>query len=268
MRLSVSTIFPGMDPYLEAPGFWQGIHDALIVYARDYLQPLVRPRFVASIGHRVYLDMPERHIVPDVTVRRAPRGRTQPNPKAVLQMDEPIVVRAQPTEVSEPLIEILDLEDSQRIVTVIEIVSPTNKRPGPGRHSYRTKQREVLSSTANLVEIDLLRKGRHTVAVPLTLANDAQHFDYLVCVNRAQGKRDLFDLYPRRLPECLPRIRVPLTGQHPDVRLDLQAVLCHAYDAACYRDVVNYSRPCRPRLSPEDQAWANELICQAGLHTD
>ena len=62
----------------------------------------------------------------------------------------------------------------------------------------------------------------------------------------------------------LPRILVPLAGDDPDVRLEIQAVLNQTYDAGSFRDRIDYRKPCTPPLPPEDQAWADELIRQAG----
>ena len=56
----MSMIFPGMDPYLESPLLWPGVHTSLIVYFRDQLQPLLRPRYLATIEERVYLERPAR----------------------------------------------------------------------------------------------------------------------------------------------------------------------------------------------------------------
>src|SRR5438309_1293272 len=54
-----------------------------------------------------------------------------------------------------------------RVVTVIEVVSPANKAAGSRVHqTYLRKQADVLASDANLVEIDLLRRGTHVLAVP------------------------------------------------------------------------------------------------------
>ena len=79
-----------------------------------------------------------------------------------------------------------------------------------------------------------------------------------VSVNRSGGLRDLFGLYPRRLSEKLPRVRIPLAPGDRDAVLDLQAVLERTYEDGAYRDRINYSRPCQPPLSAPDQAWANE----------
>jgi hypothetical protein len=127
------------------------------------------------------------------------------------------------------------------------------------------KQREV-QSTSHLVEIDLLRTGAHVLAVPEWLARNSGAYHYLVSVNRAAGLRDRYELYLRRLPDRLPRIRVPLADGDPDVVLDVQAVVEQVYEAGRYRLRIDYSAPCRPPLSPEDQAWADEQIQRAQQH--
>ncbi len=163
----------------------------------------------------------------------------------------------------EAYLNILDLECNQTVVTVIEIVSPSDKYAGPGRESYVQKQREVRQSAAHLVEIDLLRAGPHVLAVPEFQARSRGPYDYLACVNRAWGVRDEFEPYRRRLRERLPRLRVPLAGDDPDVVLDVQAVLAQTHEAGAYDDRINYNAPCVPPLLPEDQEWANQLIRQA-----
>ena len=159
---------------------------------------------------------------------------------------------------------IRDRQSGQRIVTVLAVVSPTNKYAGPGRESYVAKQTEVRQSATHLVEIDLLRIGSHVVAVPEWAARPHGPYDYLVCVNRAEGLRDRFSLYPRRLRERLPRIRLPLAAPDPDVVLDIPAVLARTYEAGGYAERLNYAAPCVPPLAPADQAWADAIIRRAG----
>jgi hypothetical protein len=256
-------IFPGMDPYLEKPNLWLGLHTSLIVYFRNQLQPLLRPRYIASIEERVFLEGAARERVPDVWIKRRRKPRTLAASKLlVIDADNPVVVKDPIVEVHQRYLAILDNENEQAIVTVIELVSPSNKYEGSGRDSYLAK-REIRESTTHLVEIDLLRTGHHVLAVSESLAREHGPYDYLACVNRAVGERDEFDLYPRTLRERLPRIRVPLSGRDHDVVLDVQAALEQAYEDACYDDRIDYTKPCRPRLSPEDQAWANQLIRKA-----
>jgi hypothetical protein len=258
----MSMIFPGMDPYLELPARWSGVHTALIVYIRDQLQPRLRPRYVAAIEERVYLDIPERLFGPDVRVQRA--RPDAPGPAVALaECDAPVRVRVALEDVHEAYLTILDRQADERVVTVIEVLSPTNKYAGPGRVSYLTKQQEIVQSSSHLVEIDLLRAGPHALAVPEHIARTRAEYDYLVCVNRAQDPRTEFELYPTRLRERLPRLRVPLSGDDPEVPLDLQAVVAQVYEAGAYADRVRYDRPCVPALGEADQAWAYERIAAA-----
>jgi hypothetical protein len=258
----VSMIFPGMDPYLEDPQLWPDVHTSLIVYIRDYLQPLLRPRYLAGIEKRVYLEGQSRDIIPDVHLkRRSPAEK--PTATATALADEPDLVGHPDMEIQEPYLAIMDRQTGRTVVAVIEVISPTNKYAGPGRESYVDKQGEVRRSQAHLVEIDLLRAGPHVAAVPESMARARGAYDYVVCVNRAWGGRAEFELYRRRVRERLPRIRIPLAGDDPDVVLDLQTVLNHTYEAADYGDQINYLAPCVPPLTPADQEWANQLIRQA-----
>ncbi len=255
----MSMIFPGMDPYLENPQIWRSVHSRLMVYVADHLQPRLQPRYVATIEERVYVEGAGRAIYPDVWIEQSKRPRRS-GAAAVAEVEEPLVVRASAPEIRETYIEILDLSTNQRVVTVIEIVSPAHKVSGPGRDLYLSKQQEILRSHVHLVEIDLLRAGPHVLAVPPTPLDGRKSFEYLVCVNRAIPPRLDYELYPHRLREPLPRFGIPLADEDPDVALDLQAVVVQAYDAGAYRQRIDYSRSCQPLLSAEDQAWANELV--------
>ena len=173
----MSMIFPGMDPYLEDPQIWPGVHASFVVYLRDHLLPSLRPRYIAAVEERVYVEGPDREIIPDVWLRQmypqAPVAAT-----AVADEDAPVVVEVEPLEIHEPYVTILDSRSGKRVVTVIEVVSPSNKYAGPGRRSYVAKQQEVLTSDTHLVEIDLLsrrvrmclqsRKPLHAAKVPTT----------------------------------------------------------------------------------------------------
>jgi hypothetical protein len=264
--LVMSMIFPGMDPYLEDPQLWPSIHSRLIVYLADSLELQLGPRYTASLEERVYVEGPDHTISPDVWIKKRPS--VGPNGGvAVLEPEAPVEYVAHVGEVHESFVAILDRQTKERIVTVIEVVSPTNKYAGPGRDSYVTKQREVLASQAHLIEIDLLRKGPHVLAVP-EIARDQYPCDYLISINRAVGRRARFQFYPKRLCDRLPRIAIPLAEPDTDGVLELQALLEKTYEAGGYRRRLRYERPCSPPLSPEDQAWADELIRQAAATKD
>lgn len=264
-------IFPGMDPYLEAAKIFPGIHGPMITYMRDQISAGIRPRYIASVGERVYVESQtggsrnstDRAIIPDVWVREtgaAQRadGGVMVAEKTTTELDEPVVVDAPDLEIRQPFIEILDRESNMKVVTVIELVSPDNKYAGPGRDSYVRKQVEVIHSDAHLVEIDLLRRGPHVVAVHEYLTAGRWDYDYLICVHRAGTWK--YEVYARSLSQPLPRIRIPLAGDDPDVRLDIRAALEKAYDAGSYDQRIDYTQPCQPPLSEARQAWVRELV--------
>ncbi len=259
--------FPGMDPYLEAPALWPGVHQRLITYIADALQPELRPRYHARIGERLYVVQTAHTLYPDVTLVERPVRETlvidRPQMDFVAQdepdeRDEPVRVAVEPTEVREPYVEIVHT-DGGEVVTVIEVLSPANKAPGEGHQLYRRKQQEVLGSDAHLVEIDLLSEGLPTVTVPEVLRAGIEPHRYLVCVNRASNRFE-FELYPVPLPRRLPRVGVPLLQPDDDVVLNLPAIFDVCYDNGGYADFVDYGRPPLVPLTDEEAAWMDQLF--------
>ena len=260
--------FPGMDPWLEDACIWQGVHNAFIVYAAEALQALIRPRFVAAVEARVYIATVGRNIVPDVILRHGPRGRVPGAAPALLEPDEALVLEHVDDEIEEAYIEILDLETNQEVVTVIEVLSPSNKIRGEGQDLYLTKQQEVLCSNVSLVEIDLLRSGPHVLGVPESEVVPIGVYDYLVAISRSWDRAKRSFIYARTIRERLPRIPIPLRSTDPAPTLDLQVLLERVYDAGAFDDRLDYSKPCIPRLRPDDEGWAQERITdwQAARH--
>ncbi|MEX2173304.1 MAG: DUF4058 family protein [Pirellulaceae bacterium] len=255
--------FPGMDPWLEDPALWPGVHQRFITYIADTLQPLLGRRYVAAVEERVYVASSGRTIVPDVSVRSSPRPSPRPPATAVVEADVATIVEFQTDdEVTEGYIQIIDLNTNEEVVTVIEVLSPTNKESGEGRYEYLAKQREVLESQANLVEIDCLRMAPCVVSVPQGDVLGAGRFDYLTAVSRAIERKKRSYFYARTLRQRLPRVAIPLRATDQDVTLDLQDVIDRIYAAGMYADRLYYDRPCQPPLRPEDEVWTRERIRQ------
>jgi hypothetical protein len=147
----------------------------------------------------------------------------------------------------------LEVRDRVRreLVTVIELLSPSNKRSGDNREQYRAERRELLRSPAHLVEIDLLRGW-----APMPQEGRPE-CDYSVLVSRAE-KRRAADFWPIRLRDRLPVIPVPLRSPDAAVPVDLQEALHRAYDGPGYENFI-YSGEPEPPLSPSDLAWARQL---------
>ncbi len=246
--------FPGMNPYLEQPDVWNDFHLTLIPVVRELLLPQVRPAYFIRLDEHLYIHEPSeadrRFVVRgDRNVTREPAGGIPATSAAVI--DAPVRGRVPvPDYERHPYLEVRDRE-SEEVVTVIELLSPSNKTPGKDRDHYLAKRDEILWSGAHLVEIDLLRAGRRPPVEGLPPCA------YYVMVSRAEPRPEV-ELWPIGLREPLPLVPVPLRDPHPDARLDLQAALHRAYDSGGY-DFI-YRHPLEPSLSPDDNAWAAQFV--------
>jgi hypothetical protein len=141
---------------------------------------------------------------------------------------------------------------SRDLVTVIELLSPTNKRSGEYREQYLAKRSSLLKSLVHLVEIDLLRGG------PPMPAWNRPDCDYSIFVSRSE-RRPWADFWPVGLRDPLPTVRVPLRAGDEDARLDLRAILDRVYDESGYQFYL-YEREPDPPLTHDDADWARTLI--------
>jgi hypothetical protein len=233
------------------------MHARLIVAIANQLQPKVDPRYIASVEERVFISGPQRRL-PDVWIQKVPTAEGA-TPLPEFDSDTAVIVEVENLEIHETRVEILDSYNAMKLIALIEVVSPTNKMAGPGRVSYKAKQTETLARECHLIEIDLLRRGRHVLCIPEWRVKPLNPFDYLCCVS-PWPTRNRFALYPRTLRERLPRMKIPLAGDDPDTVLDLQSALEQVYVEGRYGRRIRYHDKCKPRLSPRDQTWANETI--------
>jgi hypothetical protein len=265
---SMLSPFPGMDPYLEAPRFWPGFHNILITDIVGVLNAGLPSNFAANAEERVYILPPRHAIIPDVAVSRivglpAPlaSGRT-----ATLEPDTTHgVLVARPERESEMFVEIRSVKDWNEIVTIIEVLSPTNKTANSeGMDAYLDKQADVLESKTNLLEIDLLRGGTYSAAAPYEFLRARGSWDHLVCLHRS-AQRYHYEYWFNRLRDALPTVMVPLTPDYPDFELDLQAVFTQAYDTGPYKRLVDYHENPLIPLDDETAIWADALLQERGL---
>jgi Protein of unknown function (DUF4058) len=259
--------FPGMDPYLEA--HWRDVHARLIVYACDALQGALPKSLRARVEESVLLETPQglgdHPLFPDVRVIEYTSKRGQKTrPESSVAVAEPLIVKADPDPVTEPFIQIIDRESGNRVVTVIEFLSPSNKSPGPNREQYLRKQREICSSDSNFVEIDLNRFGTHTLAFPLFHLKPPGRTAYMGCVRRVTKPGEA-EVYMMPLWEHLPVIKIPLRPGDDDVPLHLQALVDQCYRNGGYEGTLNYAVDPDPPLFGADQEWAEERLHELGL---
>ncbi len=263
--------FPGMDPYLENRLIFPDFHDGFIAYLREAIQPGLPEPYYAALGRRAWVEISERFVGPDVNVV-APRKHRHPSRAQIssietvtMEVTPPVVVTVPHDEQSETTIEIyIGRGSDRRLVTAIEVLSPINKHPGEkGRDLYLRKQAELLDSQCHLVEIDLLRGGTHTTAVPEDrLKQKVRKFDYHVCTHRFDHFED-FLIYPIQLAEPLPTISIPLLPGDGEVPVSLQQVFERTYAAGPYHREIDYSETVPlPNLTTEQMQWVKERVGQ------
>jgi len=250
--------FPGMNPYLEQEEVWHDFHQSFVPALREVLAEQVRPRYLVKLEEQLFI-----HELP--ADERRFLGRADVSLTAVEKAGGEIGL-AEPAAAPSygRLVEAVDIERSAYIeirqrqglelVTVIEVLSPSNKQAGGDRDQYLAKRRQLLSSATHLVEIDLLRGGAR---MPLDGLPDC---DYCVTVSRAE-ERPRVGIWPIGLPERLPNIPIPLKAPDADVTVDLQSLLQRVYDAAGYADYIYNGKP-KPSLTGEAATWAQQFISQ------
>lgn len=246
--------FPGMDPYLEQAGVWSQVHTELIVDIRRFLTPILRPKYRVDMEQRNYLAVaPPDDLVgePDVIISVDNPSLTAPT-TAMTSVVPLVGVLPVPEEIKERYLEIRSV-DTREVVTVIEILSPVNKRAGEGREQYEEKRKEILGSRTHLIEIDLLRAGR---AMPMTVSEENH---YRIVVSRARW-RPSADFYLFSVRQPIPDIPVPLLRGDAEPVIKLNQILHELYDQSGYDMDIDYAKtPPAPTFSKADAEWIRAL---------
>jgi hypothetical protein len=239
--------FPGMNPYLENPELWSAVHNRLIIAMADDLVDRLGENYRVEIEKRTYFSSDESVLVgiPDVAVLT---GKTAEPTSSVASVSLPV----QPEQVTVPVAEevnerYLEIRDvaTGTVVTVIELLSPKNKRLGEGRL--------VLASATHLVEIDLLRGGK---PFPIRSENLG---DYRILICRGD-RRPTGELYAFGLRQPIPPVPIPLMLGEVEPILELQPLLDRVYEKGRYYLAIDYKKPPQPPLSEEDARWAEMLL--------
>ncbi len=261
------SFFPGMDPFIESQK-WEDFHTRFITVVGDALVSAVRPRYVVEVERRIYLEThdpstPVQTFVADAALIK--KGRPASQSVASSAGGVAILTEAQ----VEPKTCLLPFMEEHRetfvtirrgapseVITVIELLSPTNKRKGTDGHQlYSEKSAALLKTKAHFVELDLLRGGERT------LVSEPPVGDYFAMVSRAE-RRPLVDVYGWPLLHRLPTIAIPLASPDPDITLDLQAIFNLVYDRAGYDYALDYEQPTIPPLSETELAWLRDYRTQ------
>lgn len=255
--------FPGMDPYLESPTHWSDLHARFINVLSEVIADRLPKNYFARLGEDVWLIQPEISMrqgrEPDVLVSHDP-SRSGGNASAVVGG-----VRREPMSLAnveyldphtEAFIEIIRLPE-QQVVTVLELLSPTNKS-GDGQGFYLEKWQQLIHQKIHLIELDLIRAGRR-----LELNRPLPQGDYYAFVSRSD-RRPLCDVYPWTVQDALPVLPIPLLSPDPDIEIDLEAAFQMVYQRGRYERLVRYDQPPPPpSFAGYDAEWVTRTAAAA-----
>jgi hypothetical protein len=257
-----------MDPYIEGSDLWGDFHNRLIAAICSTISDALPPGYVARMGKRSYIvlveseEKDERYFEPDVKVTTTRKGSPAPagaGPTAATADDleaDSVMLRALiEEEFTERFIDIYELKPERRLVTSIEVLSPSNKvRGSKGWKHYLRKRQALLLGKANLVEIDLLRGGtRMPMLDPLP---DSPYYLLVAREDWAPTCRVWRGFFDRPLPP----IPVPLHKPAPPIPLALQPLIDAIYESARYDEEIDYPGPLQPPLAPEVAAWLKKRL--------
>jgi hypothetical protein len=253
--------FPGMDPFVEGQ-IWKGFHSSFIAVLGEMLVAQLRPRYIVQIEDYVYLaredEEPDRLLEPDLAVVEASASMASTSGSAagaVATLSPTMHTLHMPRRHRQKFLSIRDRQ-FRNVVTVIELLSPTNKTPGDGYSEYLAKRYNVSYTTAHLVEIDLLRDGQR-----LATREPLEPGDFYAYVSRT-AQASTVEVYHWSLRDRLPVIPIPLAEGDRDVPLDLQAAFTTTYDRWGYNYALNYQRAVEPPLEPTVADWVRSVVAE------
>jgi hypothetical protein len=249
-----------MDPYLEEPHRWGGVHMRLIVEISKQLNRALPKGVRAEVDQYVSVqsnaDEDARLRNPDVFIPEPVYQPGSGNGSSTALLAVPTV---ETILLPGPTIKhrrvLIQTNDGRRVLTAIEVLSPSNKEEGDGRDAYLAKRSEYLGAGTNLVEIDLLRSGPRLPfgrpQPPVT--------DYYIIVSPA-AKRPRTSVWACSLRFPIPTFPVPVSDEIPSVPLDLTLCLRNIYEDGRYEDDIDYSKPAVPPLNQPDAEWAAAFL--------
>jgi hypothetical protein len=219
-----------MDPYLEDEKLWPSFQHQLVGCLYQILLPGLVDRYRARICQRTY------------------------------STEMPLFTSIIRDEHMEEYIEVRQRSDN-RLVTLIEVVSPTNKQRLTGRSAYLETRRIARSQNASIVEIDLVLAGQPM----LDYSRDGlPEWDYAVTVTRST-QPERYEIYTTTLQKRLPRFKIPLAPDDRDTVLDLQATFARCYDLGNFGTNIDYKKDPGTPLAGEDRQWVHDLLKQQKL---
>ncbi len=257
--------FPGMDPYLEQ--HWGDIHSRLVLYACDQIQSRLPDELFARVEEYLAVeeeDEGRRGYYPDVKITERPDiggGVAVAAPPISLAGIDPVII---PLPSEPPTLRSIRIyQEGGRVVTAIEVLSPSNKDARSAQEAYRRKRQDLLDGGVSVVEIDLLRDGDYMLLPARRLLPEECREPYRASVIRG-WKQSEAAVYRVPLRQPLPAIGIPLRQTDADIRLDLQPLIDACYENGRYSRTIHYREEAVPPLRGEDAAWADALLRERG----
>lgn len=252
--------FPGVDPYLEAQGYWPDFHGSFIYGWRDALNEVLPDHYEARVDERLTLiEQPAekfKRIEPDVVItwRGSSRGvLAAPAGVGVIEpVTVPLIIEE---ETRETFIEIRRLPE-RTVVATLELLSPANKEE-PGRRSYLDKRNALLHRQVHLVELDFLLGGRR-----LPLSGDYPAGNYFALVSHAV-RRPNCSVYAWTIQQRLPVIPIPLQDPDPEVWIDLAGIFALTFQRGRYDRSMDYGATPSLSLPRAELEWVRQVASAA-----
>lgn len=150
-----------MDLYLEYPAFWSLFDTRLMVAIADAITPQLGSQYYVEVESRTYqsdeadeellIGIPDAIVFAgraDTTLTEFPTTETT---SLTTQFRPEKVFVPMPIEVKQRYLEVREMT-TDTVITVVELLSPPNKRSGEGRTAYEKKRQLILGSATHLVE--------------------------------------------------------------------------------------------------------------------
>lgn len=262
--------FPGMDPYIEGCDLWRDFHANLVADISRWLGKVAPAQYQTRINERSYfaivtsegndthrfnLDLSESMPREPASSSIGKKGSTavaetssvsKPHPMRAFILDE----------FRERFIEIYESDPDPRLVTTIEVLSPSNKRPGTeGWEQYKRKRQSLILNRVHLVEIDLLRGGER-----MPMVSRWPDSPYYVMVARGRTIPGRAEVWPADYRTPLPLVPIPLAKPDADLVLNLQPMVADIYRSSRYAATIDYTQPLTPPLDDDDASWLRQQL--------
>jgi hypothetical protein len=287
--------YPGVNAHLNSllqtpgtpdqPALWHSFHSHYIpALARSLNRQLPRPRYFAISEQSlqqseldIYGTTSRTITQPDVTVF-ASRSRTpHPVQTAILDVVPSLQVNLRATiePLKEPVAivirEVLDQRTIGRVVTRIELLSPSNKPGGSNASAYYGKRVRALEAETPLVEIDFLHESPPLVAQLAAYPGQPDAFPYTIVVSDPRPNWDEAQLraYSFGVGEPIKLFPLPLL-EEDYILCDLNPAYHDIFADVPWNTFVDYTAPPErfDTYSADDQARILAIMAQINSHTE